>query len=267
VSGVAVFLAQVVTTPTPEAVDVRIVDNGGGLPVKEFLVAIFAFLGVLYAARMNRKTLGELEADRAREERNRARARELYESKLEKAREQRELQREKEREAREEALDEKRAQREERLERWREARELEAEKRLAIGAARVLKHELWKRQSMLEVCIARRMWWPQDDRLASLEMRHEDQRLLATWFLSDGWEIVALGEAQLQNVDGEHAYAKLRWSPYSVPGQGTAEDPKVFEPVLEAVLKAAGVVAAELQRLGEADAKPGANLHGLNPGP
>jgi hypothetical protein len=131
-----------------------------------------------------------------------------------------------------------RAAREQELESAREERELAAGRREARGVARALAVQFDTRRLMLTTSRDRREWWPTQLPMA-VELRAEDQHLLATWMSDQSWETIAL---TIHVLFAEYA----RRSSVGIPPE---PDPDSLQGSIDSVDRALGVLERELERL------------------
>jgi hypothetical protein len=109
-------------------------------------------------------------------------------------------------------VEEERAAREQELQSAREERERAARRREARGVARALAVQFGTRKAMLTTSRDRREWWAAQLPIA-VDLRAEDQHLLASWMSDYSWEIIALAMHLLFSpvVGGNPAGTGTRW--------------------------------------------------------
>jgi hypothetical protein len=183
------LFAQATPTPTPQSVEVTLLDEGKAwwedfvVPAVTLVAALVGGIGgVVIGGRMNRETMRTLEAERAEREA-------LLES---------------DRAKRADRQDAAHAEREERLDAARAERELAAERRLALGSLRLVMDAFEGAASNLEM---ERDSKGSDPLLAAsidtqLHVRPEDKHAIAIWVSDDIWRHIShiLKRIELLNV-------------------------------------------------------------------
>ena len=132
-------------------------------------------------------------------------------------------------------VEEERAAREQELQSAREERELAARRREARGIARALAVQFGTRKAMLTTSRDRREWWAAQLPIA-VDLRAEDQHLLASWMSDHSWEIIALAMHLLFAEDA-------RRSSVGIPPEPEPDGPQAS---MSSVDRALGVLEEEL---------------------
>lgn len=166
------FLLLAQTQPqVPDAIDVRIVDNGSSdIRWRDLLIPVGTLLAVVVGGWINRR-LAETQAVREdRRERSRA--------------------------EREDRLDDQRAQRERDLEEARQKRSDDAERRRAIASVRIAHEYLHLTRHIVWVGLDKQDWWPLE-RLVESPIRAEDEHLMAAWMTDSAWRTFATARSHI----------------------------------------------------------------------
>ena len=152
------------------ALHVELVGNDG-LGLRDLLIPIVAFigglLGIVLGGRINRATLTRLEDKRDTRERD---------------------------------LASQRVEREADLDRAQARREWETERRRALGAAKLLRHELTERSLMLQEARSADEWWPASQQ-AVFELPATEAPILAAWLSDAAWGYTVEALAYLASID------------------------------------------------------------------